>query len=178
MSITSRQKLTATALISCISILALGTAFGWLALHTKKITKDVMAVETKLAALEYERKNAHTIEALIETHKPLTERINQTLVSPDRPIAFLEELTELGKQTDNKITLDYSEQESDAKSIVFRITVEGMQKNTFIYLTLLELLPFAITIENINWQNTSSPESAIRTSDTRMVLTIRVKAKS
>lgn len=180
MKIYSKQKFILTAAIAAVGVLAAGSAFGWLALHTGIILKNLEEVETKLAAMEYGRKNAYAIRNVLKEKRVITSRIRALFINRDRPIAFLDEITRLGKITGNNVVLDYSEQESDQESLAFRLTVEGAAENTLKYVKLLELMPFALSIESINWQAFSPADAAGNTRDgklpdTRTLLTIRVK---
>ncbi|MBI2056463.1 MAG: hypothetical protein HYT37_03715 [Candidatus Sungbacteria bacterium] len=176
MKLSSRNKLVLIISGLVLSAGAAGILFSWLTLHITSITADLEAIESKLAILEYERNNIRQIEDSLEEKKPLVTRFHTILVDHNRPIAFLESLTELGKTTGNKITLDYSEQESNQESLVFRLTIEGSASSTAKYLKLLELMPYAITVEHINWQSLAQ-NSGEQTADTRMLITIRVRSK-
>lgn len=178
MKLSSRKKIILVIFSAAVGASFAGYLFGWLALHTKSITAALEATEAKLALLEYERKTVRQIEKHLDEKKPLVARFRTILVDHARPISFLDSLTELGKITGNKIVLDYAEQESDAESLVFRLTVEGASVSAAKYLKLLELMPYALAVEQMNWQSiTTQQKSSEQIADTRMLLTIRVKSK-
>lgn len=172
------KKLILTIFVASLFIIASGLLFAWLVIHVQTVTQGLKEVETEIATHEANRTSARKAEVSLEENKDIVARINNTLINHDRPIDFLEELTNLGKNTGNKIVLDYLEQESSADSLVFRITIDGTKASVLNYLTILELTPYVITIENINWldmteENTGAPTTS--KADTRLLFTLRVK---
>lgn len=173
MKISSGQKLIITSSMALLLILAASVAFGWLTLNTRITRQALQEARTKLATYSSERQAAGEIKAILDTKRPLVEQIKKTIINHDRPIEFLDQIINLGKTTSNTVVLDYVEQESDTENLAFRITAEGKRNNIFDYLKLVELMPYALLIEDVRWEEVKTEKI-----DTRLSIYIRVRATS
>ena len=152
MNFSPLQKLISTIILA---LLIMGTAaklYGMLVANITAMNEKNSMLENKIANSEEDQRHAHTLSVLFESRKDAIERIKQIFVNRERPVAFLDDLTSLGNNTGNKIALDYLENESTEALLSFRLTVEGTEGTIIKFLRILELSPYSVAIQELNWE--------------------------
>lgn len=152
-SLTPVQKFVAAIALSILGIGLSGGIFWWLSSAVRGGTETLQEIESKIAALESERKNARFFEAFLEERSDQFERIRRFSPNREQPVEFIEGLEALARDTKNLISLDFDEGRSKKNAeLIFRLTVEGDETSPRKFLKLLLLLPYEIRVEDLVFQ--------------------------
>lgn len=153
MKLNPTQKFIAAVALSVLGIGLSGGIFWRLSSAVRGGTEMLQKIESKIAALESERKNARSFEVLLEERSDQFARIRRFSPSREQPVEFIEGLEALARDTKNLISLDFDEGRSKKNTeLIFRLTVEGDETSPRKFLKLLELLPYEIRMEDLVFQ--------------------------
>ena len=92
-----------------------------------------------------------------------------------QPIDFIETIESLASTTQNEILLGFDEKSPDPQYLLFRITLTGSESNLLKYFSLIELLPYEIRVDDINFQR-GAGEHTEKSATDQLILSIRVRA--
>lgn len=160
-SLTPTQKFIAAIALSILGIGLSGGVFWRLSSAVRGGTGMLQEIESKIAALESERKNTRSFEALLEERSDQFARIRRFSPNREQPVEFIEGLEALARDTKNSISLDFDEGRSKKNAeLIFRLTVEGDETSSRKFLKLLEFLPYEIRMEDLVFQQISAGGSA------------------
>lgn len=153
---------------SFISVLLLGfLAWSFVRLNNWALTLRVKLneIHADVFFAEHERKAVRLAEATIADREEDFGRINKIFVSKEKPVEFVEDLETLAKTSGNLFVIDLDENKSaEGKDLFFRLAVDGTQNSVTRYLKALELMPYNISIKELNFQRIDSDKSSHRMS--------------
>lgn len=150
--------------------------FVWLGRQVAKSEEDLIRIESEIASLAEERRRARAAELLFKEKEAEIRRIDAFLISSDRPVEFIENLEKIGRGTKNAVSLDLVTDKAAGGSFSFRVTAEGTEANVGNYLSLLELLPHDISIEELTFHRLRA-SSADSSKEARLTVVINVKTR-
>lgn len=147
---------------------------------------DLRGLRYKIVELEGDRTRARLMKQVLETREHDFGRVSNFLVQREQPIDFIEFLDEIKRQTTSSVAVEVGDPKEDSAMLTFRLVVEGKQKNIEKYISLLELMPYEIRVEEIQFQKVSAGENLaaarIKTAgglpDSRLNVVIKVKTRS
>lgn len=179
MKLSSAHKLIGMSL--ALVAVALAVLWGFLYV-VKKVNDEAGALESirgEVASAEAERQSVRQSESILKSRENDIARIENFLIDPVQPVDFIEALEGLAQKTNNVIVLDINDNGAPKGQLAFHINLTGTQKSVLNYLTLLQLLPYQISIQDFNYQKTTKGSVGQKNSasDTNMLLTIQVKTK-
>lgn len=187
MMFSSNKKLIITIILSTLAVAGSFLLFLGIFGETKKNTRERADIASEISASEGKRALLRNAEILLTRHGDEIARIQNVYIDGDNQVEFIEEIERLARTTHNNLFLDVSHAASDEKDLGFEITLEAIEKNALDFLTLLELLPYEITITKINFQKlgpgspraseTESKRIVEKNPDTRLFLAIQVKTR-
>lgn len=177
------RKFVITAALAVFGVGFCAGVFWWLSSSVRAGIESLRTIGEKITALEDGRRSARSSASLFEERKTDIERIRNFSPNRERPVELIEELESLGHSTGNAITLDFDEARSKANGrLVFRLTVEGSEREPREYLKLLELMPYEIRVEDLAFQqialqssSASQTKAASSIPTHRLILVISVK---
>ena len=175
---------TSTLIVTTIAVTLAAAALGWgywqLARRVNANNLERREIELRIAGLEEERRNARNLASLLDERRLEVSRINRFFIDRDRPIAFIEDIERLAAATDNIVTIDIDEEQSDERNLGFQLTLEGSQVSILNYVRLFELAEYKIAGQELAFQK-SAADAAQTTSAGRpagrLLLTIRARAR-
>ena len=109
-------------------------------------------IEAETRALEEERRMARSSSSVLEERKTETARIRKFFVDRERPVEFIENVEVLARTTGNEIVLGIDEGRKTPGTLAFRFNLGGTPQSVWEYLSLLELAPYQITIEDLSFR--------------------------
>ena len=115
----------------------------------ERATRDV---EEKIASLKQEEQSARAAGTLLQERRADLARITAFLVPKDNPVVFIETIEDLAKTTGNRLELTLNEGGRREQELAFIALVEGTETSVTRYLRLLELLPYAITLDTVRFE--------------------------
>lgn len=187
MQLSAATKLiSAIVLAGAIALLTI-TAFIWFFFYVKNMESRFTAIESKISTMEDNRAAAKRAIGTIREDASALQRISKFFIDRENPVSFIEELETLARDTHNTISLNINEQKSTSDSFVFHLTLDGDTSSVMRYLTLLELLPYEIIVQDIGYQeHESAPMSPSAKNipspkpprHARLIIEIRVKGTS
>lgn len=172
--LTPFQKLIASLIFYLALVIASGGLFFWLNLRVQGSAAERERIETEIASLEEDRRRARQAELVFEEKKAELERLKNVFISPEKPVEFIEGLEKIARGTGNSISLDLVSEKLVGGAFSFRISVEGTEESTAKYLSLLELMPYEIAIEEFTLQRTRAAPGG-REKEARLSVVINVK---
>lgn len=163
------SKLILSLSLSAVSVGFAAWIFTWLVSGVHSTVIALTSIEEKLSTLEEDEKMTRTLGGLYRMQADNLARINRFFVDREEPLQFIQEVERLSRATGNKVAIDFNAQESKGGALAFKFTVEGSRKNTFLFLRLLELIPYPAAVENISFQNETLDFNSVRlTLDTKV----------
>ncbi|MBI3273657.1 MAG: hypothetical protein HYZ69_00780 [Candidatus Colwellbacteria bacterium] len=161
------------AAIIAFSLCAIGVSvflFAEIFRETRKNAAIIARLKTQISAEEQKRALSHEAKTLLSDRKDDIAKIENTFVDKNTPVEFIESIEALARRTRNTMSLEIDSANSDDARLGFRLTLEALEKNTFDFLTLLELLPYHISITEINFQKIASASLQTRETDQRKIV--------
>lgn len=180
MALSPRKKLIAVASVSFISVAVLAGAFLWMARSVRHGVLARQAIAQDIADLAEDRAAARNAAALVRSRAADLDRVKNFFVDRERPVAFVEDLERLAKDTDTVLALGVDEGGSDKDTFLFHLSVEGDRARVIRYVRGLEAIPYVIHVDEMSLEK-GNPESyragiaSGRGPKMRLMLTIRVK---
>ncbi len=159
MKFSSRQKLFLTIAVSLTVLSFLSWVLAKLLNQAKTASTVLRGSAEKIFELEAKRKLADEMRILIKDRAEDLAKINKFFVDRERPVEFIENLEEVGKKTKNRVFIDFDEARSKGKNLYFKLTIEGSENSTRQYLKLLELMPYKVRVEDLNFQKMTISET-------------------
>lgn len=159
-------------LFSLAPVIFAAGAFTWLYLYIQGSTERLAIIENNLYLLDEERRSARSVELIFDVKKEEIFRLGKFFIPGDKPVEFIENLEKIARGTANQISLEVVTEKPVGGALSFRIAVEGYKESAIRYLSLIELLPHELSIEEFSFQKLGAiaePEKV------RLVLLIRVK---
>ncbi|KKU52464.1 MAG: hypothetical protein UX72_C0005G0059 [Parcubacteria group bacterium GW2011_GWA2_47_10] len=124
----------------------------------------IQAMKTGIATLEVRRAKLKDLEGSFqESHQDL-ERLRGLLVDRSNPIAFFESLYSIASSSQISLTIRFSaigvpaEKMKENKpqfGVSVHLAAEGSSKNIYVFLSLLEALPYELKVEKLSLFDTS-----------------------
>ena len=174
------------AAVSAAAFIVVALAAGGFVQAVGTIRRDEYvrnATRQKINDLADERRRSRLSEGLLRERLEDIRRIGAFFVDRRSPIAFIEAVETAAARTENTIVLDVDESASGESALHFRLTVEGREDNLLRFARFLELLPYAIDIQDLIFQKTAADNgsgtvSGVPREDTaRLLLSLDVAAR-
>lgn len=183
MKLSSKQKLIFTSGISLVVSIALAWAFFYLASGVIGARSSAETVMQRIAKVEAEIAQANTFKSILEDRGDDIAHIEKLFVDRERPIELIERLESAATSTRVVLSIDLGAQSSNEEFLDLRLTLEGSDQGLLKYLSLLELLPYEIKIEEITFQRSGNEQSRAAGSgpagarNSRLLLSIGVRTQ-
>lgn len=151
-----------------LNLIIFGLYF-YLYLNIRQIDKEV-SIKLSQIKLEINRdERLRSLKDLLEKTKDQRDKISNIFVRPDGSVEFIEMIESLGKATDVKLEIesvgvDAPKNKTASSTEYFRLAVksEGLWRNVMQLLTLLEEMPFRVSIDNVSLSKTSSESATVK----------------
>ena len=176
----SSQKRSSLAVISLsilsIVMLAVGTLYLY---HRVKLIKaEIEQIKSGIASIEAENDAIRNFQMIRSSRATDIERIRAFFIEKDRPLDFIETIESLGRSTKIKLLLDALPPTDKTASLTFRVIAEGSEKDVSRFLSLVELMPYEITIHSFAVNQTAELEPLTpETAKTQLSFTVEAKTK-
>lgn len=182
MRFSSSQKFFAVLALT----LGVALAFGWIFLSLSSVVEGADGVlgdlEENLLTLEEERASARHLKRVLEEKEEDLAQIRAFFIDRKQPVEFIEYLEGVARATGNTIALDVTES-GPGEPLLFRLTIEGKERDATRYVSLLGSMPYEIRIQDLSFQRLDptvagslSPRGA-RAPEARLLLTLYVGTK-
>lgn len=172
---TARTRFIINTIIALVFVLAVALVYLGLLNYVKNSRDNLEVIDAKIASLEKERRAVRIETMLLAERTADLKRIREFFVNRETPLPFIEALETLAKNTQNRVALDFAEEESSNDTLAFRLTIEGSKFSALRYLSLLEIMLYDIEIKDLTFQKIPSQSKDVSAS--RIILLIRVKTK-
>lgn len=157
-------------------ILAFGVSVGVFILLVRSVTGEAERREAIIARIEElagERAGVRAVSLLSGKRAADLERIKKFFVSRSEPVAFVETLETVAKDTGNRITFAVDEGAHAGANLVLRATLAGTQGSMMRFVRALEHVPYLVHVQEISFQRVAADKSG--GSGARMIVTIRAR---
>lgn len=181
MNLTSSGKFAVTSSAALAAVGVSLVIFFMLSRYVSTSAARFEEIEFRISTLEEERKFADLAKNFLVERAGDLERVRRFSPNRERPVELIEAFEALARKTGNSSVLDFDEEKSKTAGLVFRVTVDGTEKNIRRYLKLLELMPYQISVEDLTFQQLASTgESALKKASGvpvthRLILALNVK---
>lgn len=123
--------------------------FWYLSSGVREIGAELETIELQIVRLEKERASAVLSAELAKRRPADITRIRAFFVNRERPVAFIEALEGLARDTGVEILLNAEERASRPGFLAFRIGLKGAKEGLLTHLRLMELMPYKISVEDV-----------------------------
>jgi len=165
-------KKNIAVIAACILALSVSVGvFVWLAQSVAGEVERRKATAARIADLAGERAGVRAVSLVADMRAADLERIKGFFVSRSEPVAFVETLEAVAKNTGNRITLTVDEGANPGANLVFRATLDGTQGSVIRFVRALEYLPYLVHVQEISFQHVAADKSA----GARMLVVIRAR---
>lgn len=156
-------------------------AWGLWSLATRILTDDAVrsGMQNRVDKLALDRASARVFGELRVRRQGDLARIRAFFADRSHPVAFLEVLEDLGRETGSQIAIDVDDASSDEKYFGFRMRIEGAEQGILQYLRLFERVPYAIVITGMRYERSSRDNDSSLSPGTssKLILSFRVRAQ-
>jgi len=180
MNFNVKQKFIVHAVASAAVVGTLGAAYLFFLWAVNSADSALSTLVAQITELEDDREVARVAKDALGKRSADIQRLQEFFVNRQSPVEFIEALEEIQRKTGSLVAVDINETPQEME-LVFRLTVEGGEKNLQNYLSAIELLPYLVRVEDLQYQKLSPsdpsvlPQSKGQTFGARMVLLIKVK---
>ena len=172
-----KQKSTIAIAISFFLIIASITGTWFLYREMQAIKTEIQTIREGIASLEAENGAIRDFQAVRSRRADDIGRINKFFIEKDRPLDFIESLEYLGRITQTALAIDAGGMNKESDYFTFRLAIDGNQKNTFKFLSLLERMPYTILVSSLAVSNLERDLQNPEAQHTRLSLTIKARTK-
>lgn len=170
-------------MLAVLLIVLMGWGFWSLMTSAAGSRQNLNDLESQTISIDTSREAARIASAIIRNRQNDIQRVNNFFVDKNKPINFVEDLESSAKRLGNDFIIDLDEGRSKGGLVYFRLTVSGTEKSTRQYLKLLELMPYKISIEEMEYQDLGKggvrpPHSILSNIDNLFTLTLLINVKS
>lgn len=136
-------------------------------------------IRQKIDVLADERQRARSSQTLLNDREGDLRRINAFFVDRESPIAFIEAVENAARKTGNTVVLDIDEQAGGDTVLRFRLTLEGKESGLGDFVTVLELLPYRIDVQDMVFQSMMTETGSVASdkAPARLLLSLDVSAR-
>ncbi len=178
MRFTPRQKLTAASAASAALLAVSAWLFWFVASGVARDDAARAEIAARLDGFVLDRSRAQAARGLRAERQEDIARVLGFFVNRARPIAFLQMLEGLGRETGSAVAIEVDDAASDSTHLGFRVIVEGGgQQGMIRFVRLLERLPYLITVTRISEERKSPDAQAGLESPDRLVVALRVRTQ-
>lgn len=153
--IDSRILLILSSALAAICFFSAGLLY-W---HMEKITGDIENIRGEILGLNLRLKNFKSAKNLLEETREKREAAESIFVGPEELILFIEDLEKIGRESGVSLDVESASPASGNSAPSFRLGLRGDFQNLFLYLLLLENLPYEINLDEASLEKTSSGEN-------------------
>ena len=163
------------------SIILVGFAIAgtwYLYQNVNRIRTENFNIRQSIASLEAENNSIRDFQAIRTSRQADIERINKFFIEKERPLNFIEAMESLGRSTRIRMSLDAAGQPDKGNSFTFRILAEGERSNIFRLISLIEKMPYYITVNSFSLNqaaNLGPAGSEIKNTVLSMTISVRTK---
>lgn len=161
--------------------LGMGGAWWWLQGRTRELYDASHAVESEIAMRVRERGEAKNLVKSARVYQPDFDRFAHFFVARERPVEFIEALEDTARKAGVIMFLTLDEGESKKTILTFHLTAEGVEDRVRTFLSLMELLPYGILVEEVSFERgiidakAASVSKIESSSRTRLTLLLKVQ---
>lgn len=154
MTMSREKKLLIVSLLVALGLFGANAFFLFL---TREEAGAAREIATKKFAAEMEAEEVRAIERAIAESKSEQDELLAYFVNKDGAVSFIERLESTGKTAGLAISLSNVSVPKAGNVFQVDMATEGSFENTFYFLTLLEKLPYRISVEKANVRKKSAP---------------------
>lgn len=152
------QNIILTALFVLFLVGSLGVSFWLMIRSIKNFGQSFQNIANKIAAHEEDREQARHADALVKKRETDIKKVKEFFIDRKEPVLFIEQLEEIARTTRNKVALTIDEEKGETNSLMFRVSVQGSEATVRMMLTLIELMPYQIAVEDIIFEKREDVE--------------------
>ena len=171
--LTTLQKFTGTIVTWVFVLAALSYAFFYISDRIAQTRLELAQIESNIIQIEIDRRLALVTEQTLKNHTQDVERMRNFFVDRHAPIAFIERIEDIARQTENTISLLAEEGKSNAETLYFRVTVSGTDTSVRNMLRMIIALPFDISIDSVAYERAGTDGSD--PTGVRLIISFHVK---
>ena len=173
-----RQKLIAASAASALALGASVWIFWFFASGVSEDGAARAAIQARLDGFAQDRLRTQAFGMVRARRQEDIGRILGFFVDRARPIVFLQALEGLGRATGTAVAIEVDDAAGDGGHLGLRVIAEGSGQQTMArFVRLLERLPYAVTVTQINEEKKSSDAGARPGPSDRLVVALRVRTK-
>lgn len=172
-----KQRSILTIAVSLLFIFLSGAATAFLYRETRTVKTEIQTIREEIFTLEAENGMIREFQTIRAKRAEEMTRIHAFFIDKDRPLAFIEALESLGRQTKTSLAIDAGGASKDPKYFTFRLSLEGSREDTLAFTALLERMPYEILIRSFTLSSSEGAAESPGAPRTRLLLTISAKTK-
>lgn len=159
-SFSSKIYFFVSAAVAAVLIGALASLYIYLVADVGTAAASLESLVAKIHSEEENQRQARVLRGVLEDRAGEVARARSFFVVKSEPVAFIEFLEGLAHKTNNVLVIDPRAVPNDP-NLHLLLGIDGTEKSALQYLSLLELAPYDIHIEDLNFQklNTASAGS-------------------
>ena len=161
MKLSPKQKLIFTSGISLAVMAILAWTFFYLAYGVINARSSAGIIMERIAKVEAEIAQARTFKGILKDRGDDIAYIEKLFVDRERPVELIERLESTASSTRAALLIDLDARSADEEFLALRLTLEGSNQSILKYLSLLELLPYEIKIDEIAFQRSGNEQPKI-----------------
>lgn len=172
------QKFAAIILLSAAGVLVSAWTFVRLSSGALDARASIIQIQADTKRFEEDQVAARTLAKVVGERTADIGRLKAFFVDRQEPVAFIEQLEDLGRATHTSVSLSLpsSSGSTDNGVLSFRITVDGSPDNLVTYVKLLGLLPYNVALHDLAFQKLEEGQGIVGapTGSHRLTLLISV----
>ena len=168
MKISAKIKFYLTLSVAILVFGGLSLLFIFLSIGVNSSEFSLQSLRAQIFSNEHEREQARIFRSLLKEHSGELQRTKMFFLTEGGLVEFVELLEALARGTKNSILLGigaFSVPETDIS-----LTIDGSGQSIAKFLSLLELLPYDISVQQIGLQQVSADGQTAR-----LFTTIKIK---
>lgn len=177
MKSSQKQKSIIAIAVSFFLIIASIAGTWFLYREMRAIKTEIQTIRDGIALLEAENGAIRDFQTIRSRRADDIKRINKFFIEKDRPLDFIEAIESLGRTTQTTLAIDAGGMSKESDDFTFRLAIDGEQKNTLKFLSLLEQMPYTVRISSLAVSNLEGNPQNPEMRRTRLSLTIKARTK-
>lgn len=165
-----------------LSLVAVAAVAGLFVFVTMRILDGIQARESivpEIHRMSGERALERGVGSLIVSRQNDLYRIGAFFVDRARPLDFVKSLQRAARMTGNFAEFTVDERASSGGDLLFHASVEGTGRSVMRYMQALEVLPYIVSVEEMNFEKISAERRRSRPgfvpSEAGLSVTLRVR---